>query len=172
MSVTIDIIDHDIFRSMRTFLLSFLPINTEVIQAQDNRVAMPKKGFIAMNNVGMDRISFNIDNYQALSQGKTILTPFRYSLQLDFYGEDAQQWAAETVALFRDEYATEIFPSNIQPLYADDPIQIPLIDGEDQYEQRWKLVTSLQYNPIISTVQQSMIAVEIEIAPIDQTFTP
>lgn len=43
MSVTIDIIDHDIFRSMRTFLLSFLPTNTEVIQAQDNRVAMPKK---------------------------------------------------------------------------------------------------------------------------------
>jgi hypothetical protein len=172
MSVTIDIIDHDIFRSMRAFLLSFLPTNTEVIQAQDNKVAMPKKGFVAMNNVGMDRISFNIDNYQATTQGKTILTPFRYSLQLDFYGENAQNWCAEAVSLFRDEYATDIFPSNIQPLYADDPIQIPLIDGESQYEQRWKLVTSLQYNPILTTTQQSMLAAVIDLAPIDQTFAP
>ena len=172
MAVTIDIIDQDIFSSMRTFLLSFLPANTEVVQAQDNRVAMPKQGFVTMNNVGMDRISFNIDNYQAIDQGKTILTPFRYSLQLDFYGEYAQNWCAEAVSLFRDEYATEIFPSNIQPLYADDPMQIPLIDGEAQYEQRWKLVTSLQYNPILSLTQQSMVAVVIEIAPIDQTFPP
>lgn len=172
MAVTIDIIDHDIFRSMRTFLLTFLPTGTEVIQAQDNRVPMPKGNFVSMNNVGMDRISFNIDNYQFVSQGKTILTPFRYSMQLDFYGSDAQNWCAETVSLFRDEYATQIFPSNIQPLYADDPIQIPLIDGEAQYEQRWKLVASLQYNPILSTSQQSAIALNIELAPIDQTFKP
>lgn len=125
-----------------------------------------------MNNVGMDRISFNIDNYQSTTQGKTILTPFRYSLQLDFYGENAQNWCAEAVSLFRDEYATDIFPSNIQPLYADDPIQIPLIDGESQYEQRWKLVTSLQYNPILTTTQQSMLAGVIDLAPIDQTFAP
>ena len=76
------------------------------------------------------------------------------------------------IRYFRDEYATEIFPSNIQPLYADDPIQIPLIDGGSQYEQRWKLVTSLQYNPILSMTQQSMLAAVIEIAPIDQTFPP
>ena len=51
-------------------------------------------------------------------------------------------------------------------------MQIPLIDGEDQYEQRWKVVASLQYNPILSTSQQSMLAVDIALAPIDQTFNP
>lgn len=172
MAVTIDIIDQDIFRSMRTFLLTFIPAGVEVVQAQDNRVPMPKGGFIAMNNVGMDRLSFNVDYYQAVNQGKTILTPTKYSMQLDFYGPDAQNWCMETVSLFRDEYATQIFPSNIQPLYADDPVQIPLIDGEAQYEQRWKLVASLQYNPILSTSQQSAIALKIELAPIDQTFNP
>jgi hypothetical protein len=91
---------------------------------------------------------------------------------LDFYGPDSQEWAIKTVALWRDEYATEIFPSNIQPLYADDPIQIPLIDGEAQYEQRWRLAGSLQYNPILSTAQQSMLGVNIGLAPIDQTFKP
>jgi hypothetical protein len=93
-------------------------------------------------------------------------------MQLDFYGPDSQVWAMQTMALFRDDYATALFPSNIQPLYADDPIQIPLIDGEAQYEQRWKLVASLQYNPILSTTQQSMLAAKIELAPIDQTFKP
>ena len=172
MAVTIDIIDQDVFRALVVFFNTFLPVGTEVVQAQDNQVSMPKGGFVAMNNIGMDRLSFNIDNYQSVVQGKTVLTPTKYSMQLDFYGPSSQIWAVETMALFRDEYATEIFPPNIQPLYADDPIQIPLIDGEAQYEQRWKLVASLQYNPTLSTQQQSTQAVDIGLAPIDQTFKP
>ena len=125
-----------------------------------------------MNNTTMDRLSFNIDTYDAINQGKSILTPTKYGIQLDFYGPDAQTWAMKTVALFRDEYATAIFPKNIQPLYADDPVQIPLIDGESQYEQRWKLVATLQYNPTLTTAQQSMLGIVIDLAPIDQTFTP
>lgn len=172
MTATLDINDQDVFRALIVFFNSFLPFGTEVVQAQDNRVPMPKTGFVTMNNTGMDRLSFNVDSYDSLSQGKFILTPTQYSMQLDFYGSLSQEWAMQTMALFRDEYATEIFPSNIQPLYADDPVQIPLIDGEAQYEQRWKLVASLQYNPILSTTQQSMVAVDIALAPIDQTFNP
>lgn len=172
MGAILDINDQDVFKAMRTFLLSFLPANTPVIQAQDNRVPMPKQGFVAMNNNGLERLSFNVDSYDSLNQGKFVLTGTKYFVQLDFYGNLSQEWATTTVSLFRDEYATEIFPSNIQPLYADDPIQIPLIDGEAQYEQRWKLEATLQYNPIISTSQQSAIALNVELAPIDQTFKP
>ena len=172
MAVTIDIVDQDVFRALVVFFKSFLPAKIPVIQAQDNRVPMPKGGFVAMNNIGMDRLSFNVDSYDSLNQGKFILTPTKFDIQLDFYGPTAQEWAMKTVALFRDEYATAIFPPNIQPLYADDPTQIPLIDGEAQYEQRWRLAGSLQYNPILSTSQQSMVAAKIELAPIDQTFKP
>lgn len=172
MSVTIDIIDQDIFKALIVFFNTFIPAGTEIIQQQDNRVAMPKGSFIAMNNNGINRLSFNVDNYNSIAQTKTILTPMRFEVQLDFYGPTAQQWAAETVALFRDEYATEIFPANIQPLYADDPVQLPLVDGEDQYTQRWRLAGSLQYNPILLTTQQSMLAVEVIPTPIDQTFPP
>lgn len=171
MAVVMDIDDQDVFKAMRVFLQSFIPLTVQVVQAQDNRVPMPKGGFVTMNNTSMDRLSFNIDSY-AVNQDKSILTPTKYSMQLDFYGPLSQTWAMQTVALFRDEYATEIFPSNIQPLYADDPVQIPLIDGEAQYEQRWKLVASLQYNPIQSTTKQSMLGVDIGLAPIDQTFQP
>jgi hypothetical protein len=173
MSITLDINDQDVFRALVTFFKSFLPTGTEIVQAQDNRVPMPKSGFVAMNNTGMDRLSFNVDGYNSTLQEKSILTSTKYSMQLDFYGPDSQIWAMQTVALFRDEYATNIFPANIQPLYADDPVQIPLIDGEAQYEQRWKLIASLQYNPTITTQQQSATTVAFEdIAPIDQTFNP
>lgn len=172
MSVAISLTDQDVFRAFVVFFKTFLPSTVEVVQAQDNRVPMPKYGFVSMNNTGMDRLSFNIDKYQPTTQGKTILTPTKYSMQLDFYGEFSQVWAMQTVAFFRDEYATEIFPPNIQPLYADDPVQIPLIDGESQYEQRWKLTATLQYNPTISVTQQSMLEAKAFLAPIDQTFKP
>ena len=167
MAAILDINDQSVFRALIVFFNSFLPAGTEVVQAQDNRVPMPKTGFVTMNNTGMDRLSFNVNSYDSLSQSKFSLTPTKYSIQLDFYGPLSQEWAMQTMALFRDEYATEIFPPNIQPLYADDPVQIPLIDGEAQYEQRWKLVASLQYNPILSTTQQSMVAVDIAVASID-----
>ena len=170
--VTLDINDQSVFTAMRSFLISFLPANTQVIQAQDNRVSMPKGGFVAMNNAGMERLSYNVDKYQSNNQGKTVLTPTKYSLQLDFYGPISQEWALMTMSLFRDEYATEMFPKNIQPLYADTPMQIPLIAGESQYEQRWKLLTIMQYNPILTTTYQSMLEVDIGIIPVDQQFTP
>lgn len=172
MSVEINLTDQDVFRALVVFFRSFLPAGTEVVQAQDNRVPMPKGGFVTMNNTSMERLSFNVDNYDAINQGKSILTPTKYGVQLDFYGPNSQTWAVQTMSLFRDEYATELFPANIQPLYADDPMQIPLIDGESQYEQRWKLVATLQYNPTLTTAQQSMLGIVIDLAPIDQTFTP
>ena len=65
MAVTIDIIDQDIFKALVVFFRTFLPIETEVVQAQDNLVAMPKGGFVAMNNTGMNRLSFNVDTYNS-----------------------------------------------------------------------------------------------------------
>ena len=172
MSVILDINDQDVFTAMRTFLKSFIPTTVQIVQAQDNKVPMPKGGFVTMNNTGMNRLSFNVDTYNSALQQKSILTPTRYVVQLDFYGPLSQIWAMETQALFRDEYATDLFPANIQPLYADDPVQLPLIDGEQQYEQRWKLEGNLQYNPTLTTSQQSMLDVVVGLAPIDQTFQP
>lgn len=170
--MTIDIIDQDVFTALRVFLSSFLPAGTEVVQAQDNLVAMPLGGFVSINNVGMNRLSFNVDTYNSANQTKSILTPTNYSIQIDFYGVNSQSWAMQTQSLFRDAYATDIMPENIQPLYADNPIQLPLIDGEAQYEQRWKITASIQYNPLITIAQQSATALNVTLSPIDTTFQP
>lgn len=172
MSVTIDIIDQDVFLALVTFFQTFIPSNVEIVQQQDNRVPMPKGSFISMNNAGMNRLSFNVDTYDSETQEKFILSSIIYDIQLDFYGALAQSWAAEMVTLFRDEYATKLFPKNIQPLYADDPIQIPLISGESQYIQRWKLIAKFQYKPTITTYQESMLEAIINPVSIDSSFNP
>ena len=41
MSVTIDIVDQDVYMALVTFLTSYLPANTPVVQGLDNQVAMP-----------------------------------------------------------------------------------------------------------------------------------
>lgn len=155
--MSISITDQDVFTALRTFLIGVLPNGTEVVQAQDNYVSMPDGPFVTMNNVSKTRLATNIDSYTYSSPilgTKDLETKTQFVIQLDFYGPDSGDWAQIVQCAYRDEYATSVFPANIQPLYADDPMQIPLIDGEQNYTQRWKLKAVMQYNPIVSLTQQ------------------
>jgi hypothetical protein len=143
-----------------------------VVQGQDNQVPMPIGGFVSMTSAGMQRLSTNVDALTGNGLTGTFLMPTRFDVQLDFYGPSSQQWASMCQTLFRDEFATSQFPANIQPLYADDPMQLPLVNAEGQYEQRWKVTASLHYNPTVTASQQSATAIQIGLAPIDQTFKP
>ena len=172
MTVTIDITENDVFTALVTFLQSFLPENTEIVQGLDNQVPMPIGPFVQITSMGMLRIATNQETYSSSLQEKMSQTQARYEVQVDFLGPNAQAWAMQMQSLFRDEYAVDMFPTNIVPLYADDPIQIPLIDAEAQYERRWKVTAELQYNPVITTPQQSAATIQIGIAPVDQTFKP
>jgi hypothetical protein len=172
--MSISITDQDVFTALVTFFGLYLP-GIPVVQAQDNRVPMPIGGFVMMNNTSQTRLSTNVPKYNAGSVNpgaKEILTATKYGMQLDFYGPDSASWAMQTQTLFRDEFATDAFPANIQPLYADDPMQMPLIDGEDQYEQRWKVSAFLQYNPIITVGQDFAAALTVEIASVDVVYPP
>lgn len=170
----IDITDQDVFTALRTFLLSFLPVGTEVVQGIDNQVPMPISGFVVMTSSSQTRLATNETTYPATINPttKSIFTPVQYVIQLDFYGADSASWATQTQALFRDPYATDSMPSNIQPLHADDPVQLPMINAEQQYEQRWKLSVNMQYNPIITVSQDYMNVVTVGIKEVDTTFNP
>lgn len=170
MSATISITDDDVFTAMRAFLLAVLPAGVEVVQLQDNGVPMPPGAFVGMNNGNMKRLATNTDTYNdpVTSAGsKLIGSPSAYTMTVDLYGPDSGAWAATVQALFRDEYATSLFPDNIQPLYADDPIQIPLINGEQQWEQRWRIQAVMQTSAVVTVPQDfaaslSVILKEVE----------
>lgn len=172
MAAALNITDQDVFTVLSVFLKSFLPSGTEVVQGQDNRVAMPLGEFVAMTNAHMTRLSTVINQYAGAPVTKALLAPTKYEIQLDFYGPSSQSWAVETQSLFRDFYATDMMPANVQPLFADDPVQIPLLDSESQYEQRWKLTTTLQYNPVVTVSQDYFATVDITLKEVDTSFPP
>jgi hypothetical protein len=136
---------------------------------------MPLGAFVAMNNVGLSRLSTNTDTYidpVTTTGTKNASYDIEYTIQLDFYGASAADWAMIVQTLFRDEYGISLFPTNIVPLYADDPIQMALIDGEQQYEQRWIVKSVLQYNPVVSTPQDFAAQLAIGLNNVDAVYPP
>lgn len=173
MAATISLTDQDVFTALRAFLVAILPANTPVVQAQDNLVPMPVSGFVAMTSKSTERLETNLDAYTDTgtnpgTRGQTV--PTRYVIQIDVYGADSPQWAAIIQGLFRSSYALETFPATVRPLHADDPIQIPLINGEHNYEQRWKLDAHMQYNPVITTSQDFADTLSASLVSVERTY--
>lgn len=175
-AATISIIDTDVFTALRAFLIAVLPTGTEVIQLQDNGVPMPAGGFVGMNNSSNKRLSTNVVSYEDDVPGgvhnKLIGTPTTYTMALDFYGPSSGPWAATVQALFRDESSSGLFPDGIQPLYADDPIQMPLINGEAQYEDRWRMDAVMEVNAVITIGQEFADALSVGIKSVDAEYPP
>lgn len=148
-------IQSDIFTALRAFIQGL--ITTEVIQGLGNGTPMPLGSFISMTAINQSRLATNIDAYidpKPAAGSKSIQQQTKYTIQLDCYGPLSSDWANILSAVFRDEYACIALAPNIQPLYADDPVMSPLIDGEQQYEQRWIVNAVIQYNPVLLTPMQ------------------
>lgn len=64
---------------------------------------------------------------------------------------------------FRTPYGVAQFPYGIAPLYTDEGHEAPLFTGEEQYERRWALTCSLQFNPILVLPTQSADTLKINI---------
>jgi len=174
MSVSIDLGDDEVFTALRAFLVAVLPTGTEVFQLQDNGVPTPLGPFVGMNNSSIARLSTNVDLYVDQGSGsKTVLAPSQYTMSVDCYGPDSGKWASLIQSLFRDEYGIGLFPANIVPLYADNPTQIPLITGEQTYEQRWRLQCVMQTNPTVTiTGQQFADTLSAGVINVDASYPP
>lgn len=78
-------------------------------------------------------------------------------IQLDVHGPSSADNAQIISTLLWDQYAFSQMTSSgydIAPLYCDDPKQIPFINAEQQYEDRWTIDAILQANPIVQVPQQ------------------
>jgi hypothetical protein len=65
MSASLSLTESQTLTALRSFLLSVLPADIEVIQGQDNRVAEPvSSDFVTMTPILRSRLSTNVDTYQ------------------------------------------------------------------------------------------------------------
>lgn len=97
-------------------------------------------------------------------------------VQVDVHGgAEAGDNAQIISTAFRDDYAMEFFSgmnANIAPLYADDPRQMPFIDAEQQYEDRWIVEVHMQVNQTVIVPQDFATAVEVDIVSVDAAYPP
>lgn len=129
-----------VFATLRAFILDIVPAGIEVVQGLGNRVPMPKGKFIAITPISQTRLSTNHhiydDTYPVIPGGQGTLQPTQYIIQIDCYGSDASDWATMLSTLLRDEIGCIALGPDVQPLYSDDPVQMALVDGEQQYDER------------------------------------
>ena len=157
------IVIDDVITALAAFLQPFVGSDTPIVRAQVNRVPPPLTAFVMLRELfEVDLETSTFVNVSAYLQG-SIATPTRISIQIDFYGPSAGDWCKAVKAVYRSQYAPNQFPDGIKPLWCSDGHQIPLITGEEQYENRWSLTAELQYNPIVTVPQQSATVLAVNI---------
>lgn len=140
-----------------------------VVQGLPNRASMPLPGFISVQGIFRHRLRTNIHGYTgAPSSQATIEEGVELTVQIDCYGPEttdevvgAEDWANLLSATLRDEYGCAALAPTLSPLYADDARMIPLVDGEEQYEERWSLDAHFQFNPVTTIPQQYADVVDL-----------
>ena len=149
-----------VFDALGAFLQPFVG-TAQVVRAQVNRVAMPVGSFVELTEISSVDLEVPRSTYDGVNFQSDIIGPKRIMIQADFYGAQSGDWCAAVKTVWRTPYATEQFPVGIAPLYCDDGREVPLVTGEEQYERRWELTMSLQYNPIVVVPLQSADTLEM-----------
>jgi hypothetical protein len=97
-----------------------------------------------------------------------------FIVQLDVHGPNSAENAQVISTLFRDLYATIWFAANgdgnVTPLYADDPKQIPYIQDQQQFEDRWIVEAHMQVNATILLGQQFADALAVQLISVDANY--
>jgi hypothetical protein len=105
--------------------------------------------------------------------GKTSLQPMKVTVQVDVHGPASADNAQVISTLFRDEYGVTQFATSgfdVVPLYADDPKQLPYLNGEQQIEERWSIDAVMQTNPVVTTPMQFMDAIAVNTINVDAAY--
>jgi hypothetical protein len=99
-----------------------------------------------------------------------MLQPTQLTVQLDVHGPNSADNAQIITTTFRDDFAVEALTAlntNVAPLYADDPKQIPFINDQQQYETRWIIEAVLQVNQTVTAPQQFADQVQVGLDLVD-----
>lgn len=157
--MTPTITEDDVFTAIRAYLLAVGPVGLEVIQAQNNRVPEPASAdFIVMTPTNRGRLATNVDTWDATDPNPVTITlahNARFDLQLDIHGALGSDIAAVIATTFPDAFGCDMLrPAGVAPLYASEGHQMPFVNGEQQYENRWTMTLSAQIKPAVSTPAQ------------------
>lgn len=95
---------------------------------------------------------------QMMAAGLTdYMQPTEITVQLDVHGPSSGDNSQIITTLFRDDFAVQQFLTSgfdVTPLYADSAKQMPFINDQQAFENRWVIEVCMQANIVISAAQQ------------------
>ncbi len=106
---------------------------------------------------------------------KTARQEAEFHVQLDVHGPASGDNVVRLATLLRDEYATQWFDDSgldLNALYAGDPRQVPFINAEAQWEDRWTLDVALQANQVVQVPQQFADRLHADLIEVDAVYPP
>lgn len=110
-----------------------------------------------------------------LSAGtKNVLQPVDLVVQIDVHGSLASDMSQRITTLFRNEFATSFFADNstgLTPLYADDmPKQVPFLNAEDEFEDRWTFEVHIEMDACVGVPQQFADEAKVQIINVEAAY--
>lgn len=178
--MTLSIPFTQVYQGVGTFLQTVVGVDpatsalVEVTRGKINLVSMPKGAFINMWAEVSGRLRTNIDTYDTDTQTQATEIGTKVRMRLDFYGPLSHDWCTAVEGLWRDVYGVnQLRPFALSPLYGKDPLHATLVDGEENYEDRWILDLFLQYNPVVTVSQQSALPpYTVAVINVEQKYPP
>lgn len=177
MTATIDFTADAFDTALTSLLADILPVGTPVVRGQVNRVPQVNgDDFVVFWPLNRLRLATNVDTWSGVNP--TTLAhaeAVKVTVQIDVHGPLSGDNTTRISTLLRDDYACQFLAAlgvPMQPLEADDGRQIPFINGESQYEDRFVIQASFQANVTVSTGQQFAATLAAGIISVDATYPP
>lgn len=177
MAASITLTEVQTITALRTVLLGVMAPEVEIVKGQINRVPEPLSAdFLVLTPLLRARLSTNVDTFTDEPTAtppigrRNSLVPTQLTVQIDIHGPSSADNAQIISTVLRDEYATKAFEATgveVQTLYAEDPRQMPFLNGEQQIEWRWTVDAVLQVNPVVRTPQDFADVVEATLIEVD-----
>lgn len=145
---------YDAYVALGDFLTAVT--DAEIIRGQINRVPMPTgPDWIVMQAGRRAQMSTTVRDYDPDLEKQIMDLSTALYFQIDVYGPAAADNAQAIVTTFRSLWGADQFhASGFAPLMCEDPAQMPLIAGEQQWLQRWMIQCALHRSIALSVDQQ------------------
>lgn len=176
--MNVDLTEDDIFKGIGQFLTAVLPMGVNIVQGQINRVPQPKDlNSVVMTPLYRQRLSTNVDTWDFEQVDPTelaYLSPGQMTIQCDVFGPGSADNAAVIEATWRSGYGCDKLAEygDMAPLYVETPRQMPLINGEQQFQDRWSVDLVLQVNQRLVLTQDFANELVAGVISVDAEYPP
>lgn len=143
--------EDQVFDAIWGFVSSLVDTSVTIVKGFQNMTATPIGSYIVLSPGVKERQNSITRTYDAAGGLMNVERDTVYAYQVDCYGPAAPGLADIVSIAWASLWACDALASApITPLYADEPTQLNLVNGEFQYEQRFMATLYGQVNTVVS----------------------